>query len=138
MKNHKYFTLAELCNSTVAAQRGIDNTPTDPVILANIDYIMDQLDTIREGYGKPIIINSGYRCPALNKAVGGVADSYHQRGLAVDIRWDDKLIPYIMENAKFDKMIREHSSSGVRWIHIQWHSEDENDKDRNQVFMLQV
>lgn len=77
MKNHKYFTLAELCNSTVASQRGIDNTPTDPVILANLDYIMDQLDTIREGYGKPIIINSGYRCPALNKAVGGVADSYH-------------------------------------------------------------
>lgn len=138
MKNHKYFTLAELCSSTVAAHHGIDNTPTDETVLVNLDYIMDQLDTIREGYGKPIVINSGYRCPALNKAVGGVTDSYHQKGLAVDIRWDDKLIPYIMENAKFDKMIREHSSSGVRWIHIQWHSEDEKDKDRNKVFMLQV
>lgn len=138
MKNHKYFTLDEICSSTVAVQRGIDNTPTDPVILSNLDYIMDQLDTIREGYGKPIVINSGYRCPELNKAVGGVSNSYHQKGLAVDIRWDDKLIPYIMENAKFDKMIREHSSSGVRWIHIQWHSESEKDKDRNKVFMLQV
>lgn len=77
MKNHKYFTLAELCNSSVASHLGIDNTPTDPVVLANLEYIMDQLDIIREGYGKPIIINSGYRCPALNKAVGGVADSYH-------------------------------------------------------------
>lgn len=138
MKNHKYFSLAELCNSSVASHLGIDNTPTDPVVLANLEYIMDQLDIIREGYGKPIIINSGYRCPALNKAVGGVADSYHQKGLAVDIRWDDRLIHYIMENAKFDKMIREHSSSGVRWIHIQWHSEAEKDKDRNKVFMLQV
>lgn len=138
MKNHKYFTLSELCNSSTADKLGIDNTPTDPVILSNLDYIMDQLDTIREGYGKPIIINSGYRCPELNKAVGGVADSYHQKGLAVDIRWDDKLIPYIMENAKFDKMIREHSSSGVRWIHIQWHPEDEKDKDLNKVLMLYV
>lgn len=49
---------------------------------------MGKLDEIREGYGKPIIINSGYRSPELNKAVGGVVQSYHQKGLAVDIKWD--------------------------------------------------
>lgn len=116
MKNHKYFTLNELCKSVTADKLGINNTPIDPEILDNLDYIMSKLDEVREGYGKPIVINSGYRCPALNKAVGGVADSYHQKGLAVDIRWDDELINYIINNHSFDKLIKEKSS----WIHIQW------------------
>ena len=122
----------------VDSVRIVEHTKVKYVKQIDTFYVKQSADTIREGYGKPIIINSGYRCPTLNKAVGGVADSYHQKGLAVDIRWDDKLIPYIMENAKFDKMIREHSSSGVRWIHIQWHSEAEKDKDLNKVFILNV
>ena len=88
INNHKYFTLSALCNSETADKLGINNIPVQQETLDNLDYIMGKLDEIREGYGKPIIINSGYRSPELNKAVGGVVQSYHQKGLAVDIKWD--------------------------------------------------
>lgn len=138
INNHKYFTLSELCKSETADKLGINNIPFQRETLDNLDYIMGKLDEIREGYGKPIIINSGYRSPELNKAVGGVVQSYHQKGLAVDIKWDQPLISYIMSNFKFDKLIREQNSAGVKWLHIQWHSEKEQEKDRNRVFSLSV
>ena len=67
----KYFTIAELCRSTTADNKCIDNTPA-PEIREKLQTLIEELlDPIREAWGKPIRVNSGYRCPALNQAVRG-------------------------------------------------------------------
>ena len=66
----KYFTITELCKSSTAAQKKIDNTPNSEVV-NNLKKLVEYvLDPLREKYGKPIHVNGAYRCPALNKAVG--------------------------------------------------------------------
>ena len=81
----KYFTIKELTRSTTARLRGIDNTPSQQVI-NNLTALVDNvLDPLREAWGMPIHVNSGYRCKALNEAVGGVPASQHMLGEAADI-----------------------------------------------------
>ena len=81
----KYFTLPELLRSDMAAQYRIDNTP-DAMALVNLKTLVRAvLDPVREAYGSPVIVSSGYRCPALNAKVGGAQHSYHLRGMAADI-----------------------------------------------------
>ncbi len=84
MKKIKYFKLAEFINSPTANRLGIDNTPSFDVV-DNLNRLADYLDGIRAKLGKPILVSSGYRCPMLNKAVGGVANSQHLKGLAADL-----------------------------------------------------
>lgn len=72
----KYFTLNELIYSATAELKKIDNIPNG-AIKKNLEILIEQLDKIREKWGKPIYINSGYRCPELNKAVKGVDSSQH-------------------------------------------------------------
>lgn len=75
-----HFTLEEL----IATQhRGIDNSPP-PDVLANLGFTAKNLEAVRAYLGCPIIISSGYRCPELNKAVGGQPKSQHLTGQAVD------------------------------------------------------
>lgn len=87
IKDTKYFKVEEFLRSETADKLGIDNTPIDETIIDNINYSLERLNEIRENYGKPIIISSGYRCQALNEAVGGVKDSGHTKGLCVDLKW---------------------------------------------------
>lgn len=129
---HKYFTLEELTRSETAEKLGIDNEPKDEFTISNLHWIMTRLDEIREAWGKPIIITSGYRCEQLNKAVGGVTTSYHQLGLAVDIKWDEELFKFIRKNFKFDKLIHEKGKNGAHWIHLQFRQYNE----RNECFEL--
>ena len=77
LQDSKYFTVKEMLYSDTAKRLKIDNTPKSDEIVDNIQYLMGRLDEIREGYGKPIYINSAYRCPKLNQSVGGVSSSYH-------------------------------------------------------------
>jgi uncharacterized protein YcbK (DUF882 family) len=70
--------------SQTAARMGIDNTPT-PEILKNLRIMAAKLEEIRSLLGVPVLVSSGYRCPALNKAVGGSKGSAHLLGLAADI-----------------------------------------------------
>lgn len=135
IKDTQYFKVEEFLRSETADKLGIDNTPTDETIIDNINYSLERLNEIRESYGKPIIISSGYRCPELNKAVGGVPNSYHVLGLAVDLRWDADLFNYIMENCEFDKLIREKSKTGM-WIHLQFRSNPAD--ERGKVIYLNV
>lgn len=82
----KYFTLNELVRSDKARQLKIDNTPT-PGIVDNLNKLVTYvLDPLREAWGGPINVTSGYRCPVLNKAVGGAKTSHHMQGMAADIR----------------------------------------------------
>lgn len=76
----KHFTLEELC---VTTRREIKNEPT-PAIIENLQVLANALEVIRSLLGKPLIISSGYRCPELNKAIGGSKNSRHMLGLAAD------------------------------------------------------
>ena len=80
-----YFTLQELSASATAERLAIDNTPPRAAQRMLTILVEQLLDPIRRRYGAPIIVTSGYRCPALNTAVGGVANSHHIVGCAADI-----------------------------------------------------
>lgn len=81
----KHFTLKELTHSDTAVSLGIDNTPTAAAVPLMVELIDRVLDPIREQWGLPIRVTSGYRCPELNEEVGGVEDSWHMDGCAADI-----------------------------------------------------
>lgn len=122
----KYFTIEELTRSTTATARGINNTPT-PEIKANLERLVDKvLDGLREIYGKPITVNSGYRCPELNKAVGGSKTSDHMNGFSVDITASSKkenaiLFQIIKDNFDFDQLIWEKGNSEYPdWVHVSY------------------
>ena len=82
-KLSEHFTLEEMILSQTAARKDIDNTPT-PAIVANLRLTVATLEEIRTLLGVPILVSSGYRSPALNKAVGGSKTSAHMQGLAAD------------------------------------------------------
>ena len=123
-KASENFTLAELIHSTTADKHRISNIPGDEQI-RNLQYGVDMvLQPLRNIYQKPIIITSGYRCAALNKLVGGVANSYHLQGNAADLRVPSqeeaeeifrilKMIPSV------DVALFEHSTTSC-WLHVQW------------------
>ena len=86
-----YFTIAELTRSDTATKHGWDNTPP-PEAVQNLRSLAEYvLDPLREAYGHPIHVNSGYRSATLNSAVGGTARSQHLRGQAADIRGEAPL-----------------------------------------------
>lgn len=120
MKKIKYFKLSEFIKSSTANRLGIDNIPSFEVV-DNLNRLADYLDGIRAKFGKPILISSGYRCPMLNKAVGGVVNSQHLKGLAADLVCSDmeKLLSIIRETKGFDQLITEHNKgSKSYWIHV--------------------
>ena len=81
----QHFTIQELTKSATAERLAIDNTPPRAAQRMLTILVEQLLDPIRRRYGAPIIVTSGYRCPALNTAVGGVANSHHIVGCAADI-----------------------------------------------------
>ena len=104
----KYFTIDELCKSDTAFLHNIDNTPKDPKIYDNLEALVDNcLDVAREQLCEPIIVNCAYRCPEVNRLVGGVKTSAHLRGAAADIRCKNmtKLINILKHLPAFDQLI---------------------------------
>ena len=135
MKKIKYFSLSEFLNSATAKRLGIDNTPTFEVV-DNLNKLADYLDVIREKVGKPILISSGFRCPVLNKAVGGVSSSQHQKGLAADLICADmaSLEKVLRDTGGFDQLIKEHcKGSKSFWYHVS--VAPRNGKPRQQIIM---
>lgn len=126
----KHFTLEELTHTST----GLDNTPT-PKATDNLKYLVDNLlDEVREKYGKPITVNCGYRSPAVNKKVGGVSNSQHLKGEAVDItggsKAENKIIFNIIKSiGRFDQLINEKDYS---WIHVSL----TKSKNRKQILSL--
>lgn len=118
----KYFTIKEMTKSSTAKANGIDNTPSDEGVLNLQKLIEAVLDPLREWYGKPIRVNSGFRCEALNEAVGGSDTSQHRLGEAADITVgskteNEKLFNYIKDNLPFDQLINE---SNFSWVHVSY------------------
>lgn len=126
----KHFTLAEFIESATAKAHGIANIPPESVDKFAAEFCERILEPIRDQFG-PVAITSGYRCPALNSLVGGVADSDHQwteDRIAADF-WTpdaelDEVFRWIRLESKlpFDQVIREHSSKpgGGECIHISY------------------
>lgn len=123
----KYFTFRELTKSATADAKGIDNTPS-PAIKVALKMLVDNvLDPLREAWGAPIIVTSGYRCPRLNQAVKGAKSSQHLKGEAADIRTvsdkpsdNKKLFDLIVKlKLPYDQLIDEY---GYNWIHVSYGS----------------
>ena len=122
-----FFKLEEFTRSSTAKRLKIDNTPSDDVV-RNIQYgVQMVLDPLRRILLTPITITSGYRCPELNKAVGGVANSWHTKGNAADLRIKDeeeaKAIFQVLKTLpSVDTVLFEHSKTSI-WMHVQWDME---------------
>lgn len=134
LKCGKYFQINELIGSKVAEEKGIFNLPLDEKVIENLNYSVSRMDEIREGYGKPININSWYRCKELNAEVGGTENSKHLTGLAVDIRWDEYLLEYLKQTPQYDKLIIEKAGK-TKWLHLQF--KRDRSKEQNKVISIQ-
>lgn len=139
MQLSPHFKLVEFTRSATAQARHIDNTPDEEQI-KNLKFLCDNvLEPLREQFG-PIIIGSGFRCPALNTAVGGVKDSQHKSGEACDIHLPSievgkKYFEFLKKLPIFDQLIWERNNprSNHYWIHV---SIKRSGKNRKQVIPL--
>lgn len=150
----KYFSINELTYSTTSDKLGINNTPTSTEVKTNLLELISVLDGIREGWTvlceknkwgtASVIVNSGYRCDALNKAIGGSKTSAHSIGAAADIepknQRNKEFYEYCKEylfknNIPFDQLINEKPVKGIpSWIHIGL--KNRNGERRRMVFTI--
>ncbi len=89
MQISEHFTMNEFCASDTAKRLRILNLPDREASDSLIHLVRNLLEPLRQAYGKPLHVNSGYRCPPLNRAVGGVSSSQHLKGEAADISCED-------------------------------------------------
>ena len=126
-KEMKYFSIKELTKSETATKKGIDNTPNAGQV-KNLEALIDNLlDPIREQWGAAIYVTSGFRSVALNKAVGGVANSHHLGGYAADLTVKSQagnkaLFEMIRcSNLRWTQLISEKTTAhGCGWVHISY------------------
>lgn len=118
--------MKELCSSDIATARRIDNFPSFAVASHLEELTRTILEPLREAWGSPIKVTSGYRCDALNRVVGGVATSVHRLGWAADLQPSngrvDEFIKFTQNwlkrnNIKWDQLLDERSGR-TRWMHI--------------------
>ena len=124
-KLSSHFTLDEMLVSQTAARLGIDNTPSEHHI-KNLTRLARVLEDVRMIYGKPLIVSSGYRCPELNKVIGGSPTSAHQDGRAVDFTIPgiaplEVCIAIVGAGIEVDQCIHEFG----KWIHLGIATEDQ-------------
>ena len=128
MKLSNYVSLAEVTKSDTATRKGIDNNPTAEH-LENLKTIcVEVFDKVREHFGVPIYISSGYRSAGLNKAIGGSKNSDHNLGRALDLDQDTRgngitnmeVFEFIKDNLEFDQLIAEGSNGDgdMNWVHV--------------------
>ena len=133
-----HFTMEELYASATAKAKGINNKPNVQQMINLVYLCAYVLEPLRVAMNEPIKIGSGFRCQALNKAVGGVSNSQHMKGQAVDLCIDGDLkkgkkwFDYIRKNLSFDQLIMEHNSNGNYWVHVSFVFPDFG-KNRKQV-----
>ena len=129
----KHISDKEGVYSITSIRRGIDNTPNEKQ-LQNMQLLADEVfEPLRTWVGKPIKVNSFFRSPELNKAIGGSSKSQHCHGQAIDI--DDsyghvtnaEMFEYIREHLDFDQLIWEFGDDdNPNWLHVSYVSESEN------------
>jgi len=129
----KHISDKEGVYSTTATRQGLDNTPNEEQ-LANMKLLAEKVfEPLRDWVGGPIRINSFFRGPELNKAIGGSSKSQHCKGQAVDIddggckKSNAEMYYWIKENLDFDQMIWEFGNDdNPNWVHVSYVSPDKN------------
>ncbi len=144
MKNlylSKNLTLQEAITSQTATRLGIDNTPNERQI-ENLKLVATHcFQPIRDHFGKPIRVSSGFRSKALNKAIRGSATSDHPKGLALDLQGTNgiankEIFDWAKENLDFDQLIWEYGTKKEpAWVHISYRR---NSKNRRQILYIGV
>lgn len=137
MQISKHLSIAEVIRSESAKRKGIDNKPTDEH-LKNLTLLSKEIfEPIREYFGVPIFISSGYRSKLLNKSIGGSLSSQHCSGEAIDIDMDGtkilnaQIFHWIKDNLNFDQLIWEFGTDkNPDWVHVSYES---TGKQRNQI-----
>jgi hypothetical protein len=139
MQISKHLSLAEVSRSETAKRKGINNTPSGEH-LENFKKLAENVfEPIREHFGVPIHISSGYRSKELNAAIGGASSSQHCQGEAIDIDMDGSpsgvsnadVFKYIKDHLNFDQLIWEFGSdSNPDWVHVSYES---TGKQRKQI-----
>lgn len=133
----KNFKLSEITKSQTASRKKIDNTPT-PEHLENIKALVSEfLQPLRSHLGLPIVVSSGYRSLALNRAIGGATGSQHSKGEAVDIECigmsNVELTNYIKDHCDFDQLILEFynpdEGEDSGWVHVSFKNTNSNRKE---------
>ena len=130
----KHITFKEATQSNTAIRFGIKNNPNS-IELESMKLVANELfEPLREWYGKPIKINSFFRCEELNKKVGGSKTSGHVLGNSIDIdagsvEENRKLFNYIKDNLMFDQLINEYNFS---WVHISY----KKNANRKQILVI--
>ena len=130
------FKISELIHSDTSIKHNINNMPDINSLDNMLELICYCLQPLREKIKKPIIITSGYRNSEVNKLVGGVANSQHTKGQAVDFVINrmtvEQIINFIkVNNIEFDQLIGEYNKNS-KWVHISY----VKNNNRKQVFNL--
>jgi len=135
MKLSENFSLAEFTKSQTAERKGIDNTPQGEHMDAAVSLFENVVQKVRDHFG-PTVINSGYRSPDLNAAVGGSSRSQHCKGEAADIEVpgvpNAEVAEWIRDNLEFDQLILEFYTPGIPdsgWVHVSYVADGDNRKE---------
>jgi hypothetical protein len=132
------FTLNEFLKSQEGERLGIDNLPTPEVITNLRNLAIHILQPVRSHFGLPITINSGYRCPALNEAIGAAKNSQHMVGQAADFevigKGNPEIAQWIKDNLDFDQLILEFfdpskNDPNSGWVHCSYANPKKNRKE---------
>jgi hypothetical protein len=139
MKISNHLSLSEVTRSETAKRRGISNTPTAEH-LENFKKLAENIfEPIREHFGVPIHVSSGYRSKELNSAIGGSLSSQHCQGEAIDIDMDDSgsgvtnadVYNFIKDNLEFDQLIWEFGTDkNPDWVHVSYESKGKQRKQK--------
>ena len=136
MKLTENVTLQELIKSQTALRKGINNNPTDPSVVTNLQTLCEKvLQPVRDHFRLPVVINSGFRSAKLNKAIGSSSKSQHTKGYAVDIEIpgvSNKVLgEYIRDNLPYDQLILEFYNGvdpNSGWVHVSYVDDKHNRK----------
>jgi zinc D-Ala-D-Ala carboxypeptidase len=127
MKLSEHLTIAEATISQEAARKGIDNTPNDEILGIMKTTAEKLFEPIRALVGKPITVNSMYRSPEINKAIGGVPTSQHCKGEAMDLHFPggNAILFNAIKNSniEFDQLLWEYGDDkNPAWVHVSYSS----------------